>query len=327
MKKNSPLYDDEIDLIALFKIIWGGKIKILLITLISFLVGFGYNSQISTIYKNSLSINPYKASEFLKLDNIQTLLNSNQSKESNQLYLARFINELADYEEFLASIKNTKKVREYLSKFNNTDQEIKLFQYANLLEIFAPKKNEENYIIHFQWHDPEEAKKILQNTLNLTSNNLKTDINNELLNTLEFQKKLILKNDKDRLYYLKEQSSIAKELNIADNQIDNAYLSQPSVSPSINTTDVAYYLRGYNAIDKEIEIIQNRVYQNLEFIEQEINAIKDLEINFVDYNVYLMKNKSLKNAKLILMISILLGLTIGVFFVLISNAFQSKKTN
>ena len=27
MKKNSLLYDDEIDLIALFKIIWNGKIK------------------------------------------------------------------------------------------------------------------------------------------------------------------------------------------------------------------------------------------------------------------------------------------------------------
>ena len=333
MKKNSPVYDDEIDLIALFKIIWNGKIKIILITLVSFLVGFGYNSQIPTIYKNSLSINPYKASEFLKLDNIQTLLKSNQSNQSNQpiqsnqLYLARFINELADYKEFLESIKNTKEVKEYLSKLNNTDQEIKLFQYAKLLEIFAPKKNEENYIIDFKWHDPEEAKKILQDTLNLTSNNLKTDIINELVNTLEFQKKLILKNDRDRLYYLKEQTSIAKELNIADNQIDNLSLSQSSTSSSINNADIAYYLRGHKAIDKEIEIIQNRVYQNLEFIGQEINAIKDLEINYVDYNVYLMKNTSLNNAKLILMISILLGLIIGVFFVLISNAFQSKKTH
>ena len=60
MKKNSPLYDDEIDLIALFKIIWDGKIKILLITIISFLVGLGYNSQIPRNYLNSLTINPSK---------------------------------------------------------------------------------------------------------------------------------------------------------------------------------------------------------------------------------------------------------------------------
>ena len=37
-----------------------------------------------------------------------------------------------------------------------------------------------------------------------------------------------------------------------------------------------------------------------------------------------MNNKSLKNTKLILMISILLGLIVGVFYVLISNAFKSQ---
>ena len=50
MKKNSPLYDDEIDLVDLFKIVWDGKIRILLITIISFLLGFVYNSQIPINY-------------------------------------------------------------------------------------------------------------------------------------------------------------------------------------------------------------------------------------------------------------------------------------
>ena len=71
MKKNSLLYDDEIDLIALFKIIWNGKIKILLITIISFLVGYVYNSQIPRNYLNSLTINPSDNIEFIKFDNIK----------------------------------------------------------------------------------------------------------------------------------------------------------------------------------------------------------------------------------------------------------------
>ena len=49
-----------------------------------------------------------------------------------------------------------------------------------------------------------------------------------------------------------------------------------------------------------------------------------MEFNYVDYNIYLMETKSLKDTKLTLMISILLGLIIGVFFVLISNVFQSQ---
>ena len=338
MKKNYPIYNDEIDLIALFKNIWDGKIKILLITLISLLVGFGYNSRIPPIYLNTLNINPNKTSEFLKLDNIQTLLKSNQStltnqpiqpiqsnklSRSNKIYLARFINELADYEEFIASIKNTKQVQEHLSKLNDEDQEIKLFQYAKLFEISAPKKKEENYIINFKWHDPDQAKKILEDTLNLTSNNLKIDVNFQLMTTLDFEKKLKLKFDSERLDYLKEQSSIAKELDIVDNQIDNVNLSQSNVSLSINTADIAYYLRGYKAIDKEIELIKARDYKNLKFIEQEINIFKDTDISYVDYNVYLTKTKYLKKTKMILLTSILLGLTIGVFFVHITNALKS----
>jgi hypothetical protein len=200
-----------------------------------------------------------------------------------------------------------------------------LFKYAKLLEIVAPKKNEKNYIINFTWHNSEEAQKILQDTLNLTSKNLKERIDLELEQILEFEKKLLLNTDRIRLDYLREQSAIAKELNIIDNQIDNVNLSQSSVSLNINTADIAYYLRGYKAIDKEIELIENRDYQNLKLIEQEVNSFKAQNIKLADYNVYLMDVKLLKDTKLILVISILLGLIVGIFYVLISNAFQAKK--
>jgi len=327
MKKNSLLYDDEIDLIALFKIIWNGKIKILLITIISFLVGLGYNSQIPRNYLNSLTINLSDNTEFTKFDNIEKLIKSNQIdhlNQSNKLNLTKFVNELEDYEEFLLSIKNTKKIQENILKLNIEDQEKEMFRYAKLLEIVKPKKEEEKYTINFTWHDPNEAKKILQDALNLTSKNLKRSIDLELSQRLEYKKKLLFNDELIRLDYLNEQSAIAKELNIIDNQIDNVNLSQSSVSLNINTADIAYYLRGYKAIDKEIELIKNRGYQNLKFIEQEINDLKNTEIEFVKYNIYFMKSNLLKNTKLILTISILLGLIVGIFYVLISNAIQSQ---
>ena len=349
MKKNSPIYYDEIHLIDLFKIILDGKMKILLITIISFLVGFGYSSQIPKNYLSSLTINSSKTLEFIKLDNIQKLIKSNQpnqlnqsnkfnqpnqpnqlnqSNQPNQPNLIKFIDELKDYEEFLLSIKNTKKVREHFSKFNIQDQEIELFKYAKLLEIVKPKRKQEKYIINFTWHDPDEAKKILKDTLNLTSKNLKKSIHKELLQTLEFEKKLLLNNDNQRLDYLKEQSAIAKELKIIDNQVvDGFNLIPSSVFLNINQSDISYYQRGYKAIDIEIELIQSRDYQNLKLMEQEINSFKKENIKFVDYNVHLMDFKLLKNVKTILVISILLGLIVGIFFVLISNAFQSQKVS
>ena len=78
MNKNSPLYDDEIDLVALFKIVWEGKIKILFITIISFLVVLGYNSQIPINYLNSLTINPNNDIELIKFDKFQKLIISSQ---------------------------------------------------------------------------------------------------------------------------------------------------------------------------------------------------------------------------------------------------------
>ena len=327
MKKNSPLYD-EIDLIALFKIIWDGKIKILLITIILFFLGLVYNSQIPVNYTNSLTIKPSKPIGFLKLENINELLETNQSNQSNQsnkLYLDRFINELDDYEELLLNIQNTKKIKEHFSKINIEDQEKELFKYAKSLKIVSPKKNEQNYIINFTWHNHDEAQKILQDTLNLTSKNLKEIISLEFMQILEFKKRLLLNKDRIRLDYLREQSSIAKELNIIDNQIDNVNLSQSSVSLRINTADIAYYLRGYKAIDKEIELIENRDYQTFKLIEQELNSLKAENIKLADYNIYLMDVKLLKDTKLILAISILFGLIVGIFYVLITNAFQAKK--
>ena len=309
MKKNSPLYEDEIDLIALFKIIWDGKIKILLITIISFLVGIAYNSQIPRNYLNSLTIYPSKTSEFIKFNNIQNLLKSNQSNQSNHSFLNKFINELADNEEFLKSVKNTKKIKENFSKLKIEDQEIELFKYAKLLDIVQQKKLK-NYRINLKWHNVDEAKDILQDTINLTLINLEKSIHEEL--ELINERKYYSKD----LDYLKMQRRIAKELNISD--IPYGYTGNP------------FYLRGYVAIDKEIQVLKNNLDKELKLLKTEINSLKKENIKWIKYDINLIEKKSLKQTKLILMISILLGLIGGVFFVLISNAFKShtasKKT-
>ena len=301
MKKKTSQYTNEIDLIVLLKIIWNGKIMILFITIISFLLGFGYNFQIPKNYQNSITVKASQFEEFSEINDIQnflSLIHSNQSNQSNQSYqsyLVKFINELKDYEEFLLSIKNIKEIKKHFSKLKIEDQEIESFKYAKLLKIIPPRKNNKNYIINFTWHDPDEAKRILKDTLNLTLFNLKKKIINDLKQNIEFEKKLALSKDKKRLNFLKEQSSIAKELNIADNQINSFYLSQSSETTNAYNADIAIYLRGYKAIDKEIELIQNRNYQYLKNITQETNKLKNIDIKLVDYNIYLIDVKSLKD--------------------------------
>lgn len=325
MKKKLNLYNDEIDLAIISKILWNNKKKILLITIISLLLGFVYNSLIPKNYANILSINVNDNSKFTtKLNNFRGLIKSYLPEQSNETILSKFIYELKDYEEFLSTLKNSKKIKENILQIKIEDQEKELFKYVQLLNIVGPKENKTHYYIEFKWHDPDEARKILQDTLDLTINNLKILIKDELKEAFEFKKKITLNADRIRLDYLTEQSIIAKELNIIDNQIDNFNLSQPSVSLNISTADIAYYLRGYKAIDKEIEMIENRDNQNLKFIEQEFNNLKNVEIDSLEYNIYLMDIKLLKNTKSILVISILLGLIFGIIYVLILNPFSSK---
>ena len=317
MKKNY-INDDEINLVDIFKIIFKGRLKILLITIISFLIGLAYSYQLPNNYLNSITLSSSDDFESFRLDKISKMIKKNSSNKN------RFIDELLDYDEFLLTLKNMEKVKKNITNLPKEYQEIELFKYTKLLKITKSEEDPNNYEIDFIWDNTNEARMILQNTIDLTKINLEKT-NYEALNKyLLFEKELTRNKDEVRLNYLLEQSLIAKELNIIDNQIDNVNLSQSSVQLSISTADIAYYLRGYKAIDKEIELIKNRDYQNFDFIKQEIANLKEKDIRWINYNIYSLVVKSLKNTKKIIIISILLGLIVGVIFVLISNAIQSQ---
>ena len=322
MKKKSLINNDGIDLIFLFEIIWNGKFKILLITLISCLIGIGYFYLTPNNYLYSLTISVSDNYEFEKLESINQ---SNDfkltNKKINQFVLNEFFNELEDYEEFLNYLRNKKKIMTNPSKLSRNILEKELLEYKKLLKIV--KKS--NIIINFEWDNIDEAKDILQNTINLTLNNLAKSVYHQLDSILRLQKKSALDKDLIRIEYLKEQSWIARELNISDNLI-TILTPDSDINPNYN----AYYLIGYKAIDKEIELIEKRNYQQFETIMKEINFFKKKSINWINYNIDLINVKSLKNSRLIFLVSILSGLLIGLFYILISyelsrNTFSKKR--
>ena len=325
MKKNKIIYNNEIDLNALFKIFWNGKIKILLITIISFLIGLGYSYQIPNIYLNKLTINKTTNNELVEFNSILKFIQSNQSNQSTKILLDR--SNILD--RFIQELKDVNKIRKKILNSSTEDQKVdSINKYANSIKIVGPNDKEGNYTLNFEWNNPDEAKKILQDILTLVLNRLDNLFLKELKKSLEIEKKYILVQDSIRTEYLIEQSLIAKELQIVDNQIDAVNLSQSSVLFNINTSGLAYYLRGSKAIDKEIELIKKRDYQKFKFIEKEINSLKETNIQWVHYNIHSMNSKLLKDTRSILVTSILFGLMVGIFYVFISNAIKftaSKK--
>lgn len=337
MSKNPIFYNDELNLITLIKIIWINKIKIIFITMISVIIGIGYNYQLPNTYINTIEIKSNKQDEFIKLSAINDLLNltsfDNQNSKNSDFIMHefifnKFINELEDYVEYISVIKKIEEVKKKISKLEKKDQQKELFKYASLLQIEAKKdkkKKDEIIIIKLKWNNPKDSIIILENTLNLTLNNLNKSIFKFLEEKLTLTKKIILINDLKRIDFLNEQRIIAKKLNIDDNETENISIpnySEKNINLNFNA-NTSYYLRGYLAIDEEIKLIKSRKYQNLKFIEQELNQEKNKNFKWVNYNLYTIKSEQVKKTKLILIMSIILGLSIGILYVIISNSFQA----
>jgi len=226
----------------------------------------------------------------------------------------------------MSILKTNKKIEKNIIDQNQKTKRQILFDNA---KSFSIKQNKDENIkvatLKFYWDDPSESIDIIDEVLKASLLNLEKRVINELTNKLMINKNLKINKDVKRLEYLLEQSKIAKELDLKENQVDSINLSQTNVSLNINNNDVAYYLRGSKAIDKEISLIRNRKYVSFLDIEKLINSIKDNKIKWVDYNIYLAESKPIKDSKLLLMISIVSGLIIGVFYVLISHAIKSRK--
>lgn len=117
--------------------------------------------------------------------------------------------------------------------------------------------------------------------------------------------------DLNRIDFLKEQSLIARKLGILEGKIED-----------IDQSQQGYYTRGFAAIDQEISIIQSHEYQDFNNNLENINLLTELEIN---YNLFLIKIDSIKNLQKTLIISILIGLVVGLFYIFISNALKPQK--
>lgn len=307
MKKKIPANYDEVDLRPILNILWNDRIKILLIATVSLLIGFGYLYLAPKKYLHTLSIekNDYSLFEnFIKTLDFEDFDTNRKDKTIMQktYVMNKFINELKDYKEFMFVLKDTKNFRENFAK------------YTKLLEI--KKIDDSKIILNLKWFDSQEIKDILKDTINLTIDNLEKSIIKDLDNIKE-QENIVLRNKElKKLEYLKDQIWIAKELNISDNQI----------TTFISKYDIPYYLIGYKAISKEIELIEKNFVRNRNrsVLEKNINLLKessDLRI----FNIYPSSEvKLLKDTKLILMISVLLGLIIGILYVSISKLSEFK---
>ena len=89
--------NDEVELTEILKDIWSGRLKIILITIITILVGVGYIYIKPTLFKNSLNIKSIDKEKFTKINSAYEIFNiyENESAIKNEsIILKKFISQL-----------------------------------------------------------------------------------------------------------------------------------------------------------------------------------------------------------------------------------------
>ena len=386
MKKR--IESDEIDLIEVIVNIWNNKLKIATITAIFIIISAGLYFAIKpplnakteilpiTIFENNL-YSPYNSllapqaqSDDEKIITQQRLNNINKN-----YLLDLFLEELRTKEIIIEAIKKYQLIDQ--SKFNDEVEYLEeVEKYALSLDLLRPinvdgiKRGETrlNWIIEFEINDKDkyemalsfidnEINKNIQNYLtinfNITLDNLKL-LNQFKLEDLN-QRIEFAKNDYDietsnRLAFLNEQASIARELNIKNNtlEVENFNTSSGGVISNLQTAK-PYYMRGYSMIEKEIELIESRNNKDaftknlLDLEKQKRNLLEDKSLDRIEQlfnSTPIVNDNNFKAASIIykdtkyeasfsliktVLFSGIFGIIFGMFYVLISNAIKQRK--
>ena len=293
---------DEIDLLELFQVIWDGKWKILIVTLLSGLGMFGFQyTQLAPNFTATTEIRPigpveaeyYEAFNALDIFEITPELLSN-------LYFS----ELQKRDSFLKPIRELELIDK--TDFDTAEEfEDAIRKFVIPIEIIEPSGNVDAQLIDSNslgkiLHKFNDEQKWLQ-VLEIVNQDVNEAVKNALLTRFDIavenikQKKafqlaeLNLEIDgafsnyeretANRLSFLREQAAIAREIGIQNNTIQSqVYETQAGVVTNFSA-DSPFYLRGYKSIEKEIALIESRASQapfidNLLALERERQKVE-----------------------------------------------------
>jgi LPS O-antigen subunit length determinant protein (WzzB/FepE family) len=386
MKKK--IQSDEIDLIGVIINIWKNKLKIVAIAVgfivlsavLHFVIKPPLNAKTEilpiTIFENNLYLAYNSLLTLQSESNDEKILTQQKLNRIDRNYLLNlFLEELQIKEIVTEAIKKFKLINQ--NKFNDKDEYLEeVEKYALKLDLLRPinvdgsQRGETrlNWTIEFEIKDKEkweDALSFINNKINKDIQNylvinFNTSLNNlrlldqfkleDLNQKIEFAKKDYDIETNNRLAFLYEQASIARELNIKNNtlEVENFNTSSGGVISNLQTAK-PYYMRGYSMIEKEIELIESRnnkdafiknlldlekdrrnllENKSLERIEQLFNSTPIINGNNFKAAEIIYKDTEFESSFSLtkaVLFSGIFGIIFGIFYVLISNAIQQRK--
>ncbi len=395
---------DEVDISSVLETIWRGKWKIITITMIFFILSVAYTSYIPNLFKvttkiqksnldllykyknlNNILQEEMKVKQDIFFDNIIATVPTQQTvhKDIESSYIFElFIKEFEDYDEMITVLSKNENVRKKIKNLNDEDKRLQMINFAKNFVFVKPKNKNDLWRISFQWHRVDEGISLFKSALYLTLVNVKKtlieNINNLAVSIdLENERKIASLNielqsirklnkllNTKRNLYLTEQSNIAKELGIENNEITATANLSLAPQNSINRRfkdaissfkdfneidNYPYYLRGYKAIDKEIELIKKRSVQDNDLMSGNYlntreklihiksdnrsnelkNALKTLSDDdvskWIKFNLELAEIDNQKTSYRYIVFSIIFGFIFGLVYLTLINIYVSNK--
>ena len=372
MPETATRHDDEIDLFELFVTLWKGKWLILTAMFGAIILGMLYSVSLPNSYSGTTFVRAAQPSAFTRYAFLSEIIRKNDFayEISREFIFNAFFSEFNDLEEVIKTLRSDEFVVQKLSEVEEENQANVLISLAKQFQIILPQQNEKNPELRFKMHDPETGKQLFETSLQLVLANVKATLAKDIdqyaqgaqsklnikIENAVLKKEIIKEGirlaDKQRLLFLTEQATIARELGVASNFLEGneqLNMSGSGVSLSVQSSSRPFYMHGYIAIEKEISLIQarsleDRLALSKEYakVEQEIYGLKNdasvarllaaqQMINTDDPGRWVLFNLNLaeitpnKKTNLTLALSAVLGAMIGAFFVLMRSAFLKRK--
>ena len=368
--------EDELDLFGLFQIIWDGKWVIVLCTAVA-LASTGMFLFVSKpVYEAKLLIQGPSFETMSELEQINRFSDikipiisdgriigyedATTTDITAEKIFEVFIDEFNDYNELQEAVK---KYSLKYAKFegSGTERTEFLYEIARNFHLIKISDGPDTYQLKFQFSNPAEAKKIVEFALSNVSDNANLSLIKYLKNISKAYKqnsfdkiswyedkissrnKILQINHKQKINFLTEQTTIARELDLKEN-IQN-------IGGAVIYVEAPYYIRGYKAIDKEIEQLQNKSIINiyladnlyLDLIEKLENektnmphvrfnlAIDKLPLNKTDnlfrYDPMLVQFTMSTNRMIILILYLIFVSITGIMIVLFRHVYKQHQTN
>lgn len=345
-KHSTIITDGEIDLITLIKTLWQKKWVILGITLLSTLIGILYLSFTKPIYEAKAYIYPPSLADIVSFnygrsDDFSSL-HPFSIEDVYNVFLGNLLAE-STKEEFFKTVflpsraEGTKQKSPHDALYNAFNKILTIKE--------SSKTTPTKYLMIVRGNNPTQIVAWLKQYLALAQQKAQSEMisniehqNIEAARTIQNkieQARVVAKNKRfDHLTQLKEALKIAKVVNITERSVFSLNGTMTDAS-SFNEPSMMY-LRGTKVLQVEIENLSTRdsddaFVEGLRELEGEYRFYKNITINSQNIAMFRLDGKVnlpdlpiLPQKRVVFLLSILLGMMLGIILVIGQNFFQRK---